>query len=105
MTKLLAGIFALTLAACSDRTPQVVTLQQPPAQPVQPGIMTVTGTATLDVSPDCADITMTLISDAPKAATAASALTKKQTDLVAAMKELGVEARDIKLSSVMLNPT
>src|SRR5512139_401079 len=99
MTKLLAGILALSLAACSDRTPQVVTLQQP-APAVQPGIMTVTGSATLDVSPDCADLTVTLIADAPKAAAASSALTKKQTELVAAMKDLGVETRDIKLSSV-----
>ena len=103
MHKLLVASLALSLAACSDRTPQVVTLQQP-APVVQPGVMTVTGTATLDVSPDCADLTVTLIADASKAATASSALTKKQTELVTAMKELGVEGRDIKLSSVMLNP-
>ena len=103
MTKLLApALLALSLTACSDRTPQVIAVPQ--AQVVNPGLMTVTGTATLEVSPDCADLTMTLSSDAARPGVAAAALAQKQKDVIAAMNKLGIESKSMKVSQLTLNP-
>ena len=112
MTKLLASLSSLALAsglgltvACSDRTPQVIAIPATAAAPhAQPGAMTVAGTATLEVSPDCADMTMTLSADGARAGVAATALAKKQQAVIAAMQQLGIGAGDIKLSHVTLNP-
>ncbi len=104
--KLLAPlVLASSLAACSDRAPQVIAVREPAATDVaHPGVMTVTGTATLDVSPDCADLTITLTADASRPATAASTLAKKQDALVVALKGLGIATADLKLSTVSLDP-
>jgi uncharacterized protein len=105
MNKLFAGtLLALSLTACADRTPQVIALQQPQAAVAQPGAMTVTGSATLEVSPDCADLTMTLSVDGARPGLAAGSLTKKQQAVVEAMKALGIEASDMKISYMSLNP-
>ena len=106
MKKMLAGlVLASSLVACGERTPQVITLQQPPhGEMAKPGAMTVSGSATLEVSPDCADMTLTLTAEAPRAGVAAAALTKKQTALIEAMKALGLETSDLKISHVSMNP-
>lgn len=106
MKKLLAAsLVALSLAACSDRTPQVIAVQQPhAADVVRPGVMTVSGSATLEVSPDCADLTMTLSSDGARPGTAASSLATKQQQVIDAMKKLGIEAANLKISHVTLDP-
>lgn len=105
MKNLLAAfLLSTTLAACSDRTPQVIAVQQPGVAAVQPGVMTVTGTATLEVSPDCADLTMTVSAEAARPGAAATALAKKQQGLVDAMKALGIETGSLKISYVTLNP-
>ena len=97
MTKIpLLALFALT--ACHDT--KVVMPQSMP----QPGQMTVTGTATLEVSPDCADLTMTLSSDDLKPGVATQHVEKEETDLVDALKALGVEGADLKLSYLTLEP-
>lgn len=103
MKKLLAAtLLALSLTACSDRTPQIVAV--PAAQLASPGVMTVTGTATLEVSPDCADLTMTLSSDAARPGVAAAAVAGKQEAVIAAMKKLGIETSSMKISHLTLNP-
>ena len=52
---------ALALSACSAR-PQVITVPTADQlEAMKPGHMDVTGQATLQVSPDCADITITII--------------------------------------------
>lgn len=88
---------------CADKQPQVITLA-PPAAQVTPGNMVVTGTATLEVSPDCADITMTLTSDGAKPGVATASVQDKQEKLITALKALGVETTDMKLSYLSLNP-
>lgn len=104
MKKLLAGtLLALSLTACSDRTPSVITVPQMEAA-VRPGVMTVTGTATLEVSPDCADLTMTLSTDGARPAIVAASLAKKQRAVIEAMKQLGIESSQLKISHITLNP-
>lgn len=93
---------ASSLVACSDRAPQVITMSSPDVK--APGQMTVTGTATLEVSPDCADITMTIVADGGKPGAATSGVQAKQQKIIEAMKQLGVETADLKLSYLTLNP-
>lgn len=90
------------LGGCADKTPQVIAV--PTAELQQPGTMTVTGTATLQVSPDCADLTMTISADAVRAGQATADVQRKQQELVAALMSLGIENADIKLSYLTLNP-
>jgi|MudIll2142460700_1097286.scaffolds.fasta_scaffold11696_3 hypothetical protein len=105
MKKLLAGlVLATSLAACTERAPQVIAIPQTQATDVRPGAMTVTGSATLEVSPDCADLTMTLSTDGARPAVAATALSKKQQEVIDAMKKLGIEAADMKISHITLTP-
>lgn len=91
------------VTGCADKAPQIIAVPAPAAQ-VTPGNMVVTGTATLEVSPDCADITMTLTTDGAKPGIATAAVQEKQEKLVAALKALGVETTDMKLSYLSLNP-
>lgn len=105
----LAASLVTTAAACSDRTPapQVVTLQQaPPPAPTDPkfGQMAVTGSATLEVIPDCADLTMTIVADGSRPGHAAASVKAKQAALIAALGKLGIESADLKLSHQTLNP-
>ncbi len=95
-------VLASSLFACSDR---VIAIPAPTsvAAPV-PGGMTVTGTATLEVSPDCADITMTIDVDGTRPGLATTGAQGKQQAIVDALKKLGLEASDIKLSTLSLNP-
>lgn len=96
MTKLLAALAAL--AACHDTRVHV------PATASPPGQLTVTGTATLEVSPDCADLTMTLSADAPAPGPATAAVQREQASLVAALTTLGVAGADLELSYLTLQP-
>jgi uncharacterized protein YggE len=95
-------VLASSLFACSDR---IITVPAPTSvtAPV-PGGMTVTGTATLEVSPDCADITMTIDVDGLRPGIATTSAQTKQQLVVDALKKLGLEAADIKLSTLSLNP-
>lgn len=103
LKRTLASLFlASSLFACSDR---VIAIPAPTsiAAPA-PGGMTVTGTATLEVSPDCADITMTIDVDGSRPGLATTGAQGKQQAVVDALKKLGLEAADIKLSTLTLNP-
>jgi uncharacterized protein YggE len=107
----LVALLALCAAACHgddrDRPAQLVAVPSSSAAPldvVKRGTMTVTGTATLEVSPDCADLTMTLSVDQPRPGAAATGVQGKQKELVAAMRAAGVEAADLKLSELRLSP-
>jgi len=70
----------------------------------KPGAMSVTGTATLEVVPDCADLTMTISSDGAKPVDATSSVHAKEAALVDALGHLGIEKSDIKLSYLTLDP-
>ena len=98
MTKTLL-VLPFLAAGCHDR---VIAVSPAPAD--NPGLMTVTGTATLEVSPDCADLTMTLSVDSPRPGTATAAVDAKEGDLVAALAKQGVTPKDLKLSLVTLEP-
>src|ERR1700733_8284338 len=77
---------ALALTACH---PQVIAIPSTTDAP-KPGQMAVTGTATLEVSPDCADLTMTLSSDDVRPAAATAHVDAKEQAVIAAMTKLGV---------------
>jgi uncharacterized protein len=95
-------VLASSFIACKDPAPQFITL--PPADVAKPGQMTVTGTATLEVAPDCADLTMTISSDGARPGVATSAVQAKQQQLIAALMKLGIETGDLKLSQLTLQP-
>lgn len=66
--------------------------------------MTVTGTATLEVSPDCADLTLTISADGVQPGLATRTLQAKEQQLIEALAKLGVERSDVKLSYLTMNP-
>lgn len=101
-TALLALALALPAAACKDppAMPRSIELVQSPSRPT----FTVTGTAQIDVAPDCADITLTISGEAPRTGPAAATAREKQTALLAKLKALGLAAEDIKLSSLRIDP-
>lgn len=106
LKKTLASLLLATsltgATACRDSAPQIVAV--PSADLNRPGTMTVTGTATIEVSPDCADLTMTISADGARPGDAAAAVQRKQHELVAALIAIGIENPDIKLSYLNLNP-
>jgi uncharacterized protein YggE len=66
--------------------------------------MTVNGQATLEVSPDCADLTITVTAESIRPGTATKDLETKKQILIAALLKAGVETKDIKLSTLSLDP-
>jgi uncharacterized protein YggE len=66
--------------------------------------MVVTGSATLQVSPDCADLTMTVSGNAMRPGAAVDIARKRQDALLAAFKKRGVEDGDMKLSTMSVSP-
>lgn len=101
----LASSFASLGAACGDRAPHII---QVPAQhadtPDRPGQMTVNGQATLEVSPDCADISITIGVENTKTNLAVKDLEKKKLAMIEALNKAGVETKQVKLSSLVLDP-
>lgn len=100
MTKTLAALALASslLAACGhDRIFAV-------PQSTERSKMTVTGSATLNVSPDCADLTMTLSSQEARPLAATTDVDKEETALVAALTKAGVAREDLKLSTLSLEP-
>lgn len=100
---LISFLFASSLLACKDPAPQIITLP-PAAEVVKPGQMTVTGSAQLEVSPDCADLTMTIQADGAKPGAATTRAQAKQQELISALLKLGVNASELKLSQLSLTP-
>jgi len=101
---LAAVVLATSLTACADRTPQVIAVPSSSAEVDKPGQMTITGQATLEVSPDCADLTISINADDIKPGVAVKRLEAKRLTLISALRKLGVETADIKLSTLMLDP-
>jgi uncharacterized protein len=104
---LLASSFtsSLGLAACADRTPQIIQLAPATTDPARvPGGLTVTGSAILEVSPDCADVTMTLTSEAARPGLATTEAQGRQEAAIAALLALGLAPNDLKLSHLTLDP-
>ncbi|HEU4611365.1 MAG TPA: SIMPL domain-containing protein [Kofleriaceae bacterium] len=104
-SSLAALALASSLAAgCGDRAPHVIAVPASTAEIDRPGQMTVNGQATLEVSPDCADLTITLSADDIKPGSAAKQLEAKKQTLISSLKKIGVETADIKLSNLQLDP-
>jgi uncharacterized protein YggE len=102
----LSYIVALStsLAACHDR-PQVIAVQGTPNDPTtHPGQMTVTGSAKLEVSPDCADLTMTVTAENARPGIATHRAQDDKAAVIAKLRELGIDSKDMKLSSLQLEP-
>jgi uncharacterized protein YggE len=101
----LASSFGSLGAACGDRAPHII---QVPAQrgdnPERPGQMTVNGQATLEVSPDCADISITIAVENGKTSLAVKQLEQKKLAMIEALNKSGVETSQVKLSSLVLDP-
>jgi len=88
----------LALAACGhDRIIQI-------APGAEPHRMTVTGSATLQVSPDCADLTMTLSAQDAKPLPATQNVEREEATLIATLTKAGVARDDMKLSTLELQP-
>ncbi len=101
MTKHLAALaLASSLVACGRDRVIAVT----PKAAAELPKMTVTGTATLDVAPDCADLTMTLSTQASRPLAATTAVDKQESALVAALTGAGVARAELKLSTLELEP-
>jgi uncharacterized protein len=75
-----------------------------PAEKPNPAILTVSGTATLDVAPDVADVAMTLTVENRRPNGAVAALRQQQSALVARLTAAGIENADIAVSHLSLNP-
>lgn len=101
---LVAVLLASSLAACGDRAPHIVQLPANAADIERPGVMSVNGQATLEVSPDCADLTITISSDHSVPGTSVKQLENKKLALVAALQKIGIETGQVKLSNLQLDP-
>jgi len=103
MKKTLAALLlACSLTACHD-PPQIISV---PAggELAKPGQMTVTGQATLEVTPDCADLTITISADDARPGLATRQTETKKLALLAAITKAGASVGDIKLANVQLEP-
>lgn len=105
----LASSFASLGAACGDRAPHIIQVPAPHGPhagdtPDRPGQMTVNGQATLEVSPDCADISITIGVENIKTGLAVKQLEQKKLAMIEALNKSGVETGQVKLSSLVLDP-
>jgi uncharacterized protein len=101
-TTLLFALAALAAAACGNAG--AASHKHDDEDKIQPGVMSITGTATLDVAPDTADITMSITADGARPKNAMTALRARQDALIAALMGLGLEKAQIKLSQMTLQP-
>jgi uncharacterized protein YggE len=100
MHRLHAVIVAVALAACSH-TPEIVVHAGPGDKTTA---LTSTGSATIAVAPDCADLTLTVDADAPRPSEALALARKRQAAVLAAMTRLGVADKDLALSTLGVDP-
>ena len=98
----LALVLPLAGAGCgrSPELPRSIELVQTPARPT----FTVTGSAQIDVAPDCADLTLTISGEAARTGPAAATARERQTALLARLSALKLSKEDITLSSLRIDP-
>ena len=96
------GAASASLAACSQQPPNVIVHADKDA--VRTGQMVISGSSTLEVSPDCADLILTISGQASRPGAAVDKLREKQNALLAALAKLGVEKSDLKLSTMGIDP-
>jgi uncharacterized protein len=71
---------------------------------IEPGVVQVTGSATLQVAPDVADVQMTLSIEQPTPRQATAALRARQAELLPALRAAGLAGDEIRVSHVGLEP-
>ncbi len=91
----------LTLAACGHPPPSIVVRAQPGDRA---GGLTATGSATIGVSPDCADLTLTITREATDARGAIAQVRERQAALVATLARLGLPSADVTLAHLGVDP-
>jgi uncharacterized protein YggE len=91
------------LAACS--TPCQAATVSGAGDPAHRRTLTVTGTATVDLVPDCLDVSLTLSTEGASPKQVMGELRAKQAVLVKALLATGVAPGDVKLSGLSLSPT
>lgn len=94
---------ALAAAAGCHGSPAVAAAPAADDKPA-PAILTVNGTATLDVAPDVADVSITLTREHRRPKGAVAALRGHQESLVARLTAAGLETADIRVSHLTLHP-
>jgi uncharacterized protein len=100
-----SSLTAAALVGCGDRAPHIIQVHPEKSSPEpRQGQMAVNGQATLEVSPDCADITLTIVVENAKTAAAVKGLEQKKLALVTALQAIGVETAQVKLSNLGLDP-
>lgn len=92
----IAFIFALAIA------PAAAFAQTPEAD--KPGIISVTGEGIARLAPDMALVTMSVLRQEKTARAALDANNRAMTEVLAAMKQTGIETRDLQTSSFSIDP-
>jgi uncharacterized protein len=95
-------ILTLTLVAlagaCVDRAGAHADMR------AEPGVVQVTGIATLQVAPDIADVQMTLSIEEPTPREATAALRTRRAQLLPALRSAGVAGDELRVSQIALQP-
>jgi uncharacterized protein YggE len=106
MRTLALALVTLAITACSKPAPLTVACPgaDPAAAGPHPGTMQVSGTATLEIVPDTADMHITLSAELPRPKQAATAVRARQQALVKSLAALGLGADDVSLSYLSINP-
>jgi uncharacterized protein YggE len=97
------ALLGLLAAACTPNASAYVPYRDAP--PPAPHLLNITGTATLDVSPDYLDVHMVVTSDDKSPKSAVTALRAKQARLLKGLHDAGVLDADVKTSQLTLSPT
>ena len=96
------GLVALTLALAAAAAPLAAKAQET-ARPRESTVI-VTGEGTAEMAPDMALVDLGVVKDAKTAREALDANNKAMADILAAMKDAGIEARDLQTSGFAINP-
>jgi uncharacterized protein YggE len=100
----LSASLATLGVGCGDRAPHIIQVPVQKAEAERPGQMTVTGQATLELSPDCADVSITINVEHDKTSAGVRQLEQKKLALIASLKAAGIDVGHVKLSSLVLEP-
>ncbi|WP_440983817.1 SIMPL domain-containing protein [Shinella sumterensis] len=98
-----ASLFALSLAAATA-LPFAAQAQDAAAAKPREATIIVTGEGSAEVAPDMAVVDLGVVKDAKTAREALDANNKAMAEILAALKEAGIEERDVQTSGFMINP-
>jgi uncharacterized protein YggE len=98
-----ASLFALSLAAATA-LPLAAQAQDAAAAKPREATIIVTGEGSAEVAPDMAVVDLGVVKDAKTAREALDANNKAMAEILAALKEAGIEERDVQTSGFMINP-